>query len=564
MMKVTLTILFFVVSLQVRNVVDACTSILIGPDASEDGLGFVGQSDDGEGAGDRRLIYIAPRTHKKGDKRPIIDYGDFPRYVGYERQVPEYYPSEKLPNETKNVIGYVPQVERTFGYYEANYAIANDKGVQFGESTTSAKIFSRSVSNGGKSLLSMYSLSRLAAERASTSREAIEIMGELAETYGFYGDPAPDTGGESLLVADSNEQFIFHVLAADEEEGGAIWCAQKIASDEITIVANAFVIGYVDTNTTDFLYSENMHSIALKRGWWNGEDKLHFTRAFSAGEYTSRYYSGRRMFAFWNALAPSLEVPASYDSYLASIGETYPVSAKSDRKVSIHDVFFNVYRNYYQGTRFDLSVGVAAGPFGTPVRYKPGPNENKLAGTCGSKDDTGACSHWERSIASFRSDLVALTQFGEKSDSSYLWFLPGAALSGVFVPLSVSSGKVPEELSGCLNTKVDRTKLSWVFRELVQFAYPRWIHVKDRIAQVASELESASYESVIMNKGDADVNARKVVQRWRELYDELLVQYSDGWNYQNHEAGRLGYPMSWLKEINYADSGVSPCEPTCI
>ena len=188
---------------------------------------------------------------------------------------------------------------------------------------------------------------------------------------------------------------------------------QKIASDEITIVANAFVIGYVDTNTTDFLYSENMHSIALKRGWWNGEDKLHFTRAFSAGEYTSRYYSGRRMFAFWTALAPSLEVPASYDSYLASIGETYPVSAKPDRKVSIHDVFFNVYRNYYQGTRFDLSVGVAAGPFGTPVRYKPGPNENKLAGTCGSKDDTGACSHWERSIASFRSDLVALTQFGE-------------------------------------------------------------------------------------------------------------------------------------------------------
>ena len=48
------------------------------------------------------------------------------------------------------------------------------------------------------------------------------------------------------------------------------------------------------------------------------------------------------------------------------------------------------------------------------------------------------------------------------------------------------------------------------------------------------------------------------------LDDELLVQYSDGWNYQNHEAGRLGYPMSWLKEVDYADSGVSPCEPTCI
>ena len=126
---------------------ESCTSILIGPDASEDGMGFVGQSDDGEGAGDRRLVYVSPQTHAAGDKRPIIDYSDFPRYVGYERKVPEYYPSEQLPNETKNIIGYIPQVQRTFGYYEANYAIANDAGVQFGESTCSAKIYSKSVSN---------------------------------------------------------------------------------------------------------------------------------------------------------------------------------------------------------------------------------------------------------------------------------------------------------------------------------------------------------------------------------------------------------------------------------
>jgi dipeptidase len=543
----------------------SCTSILIGPDASEDGMGFVGQSDDGEGAGDRRLVYVEERTHSKDELRPIIDYGDFPRYVGYERKIPEYYPSDRLPNETKNVIGHIPQVEKTFGYFEGNYAIANSEGVQFGESTVSAKIFAKSVSNGGPSLLSMYSLSRLAAERASTSREAVKIMGSLAEEFGFYGDPAPDTGGESLLVADSDEQFIFHVLAADEQKGGAIWCAQKIGKDEITIVANAFVIGFVDTNSSSFLYSENMHSIALKRGWWNGEDKLHFTRAFSAGEYTSRYYSGRRMWAFWNALAPSLEVPAEYDSYLASIGETYPVSAKPDRKVSRHDIFFNVYRNYYEGTSFDLSHGVAAGPFGTPVRYKPGLNEYKLAGSCGSKNDGGPCSHWERSIASFRSDLVALTQFGaKKSDESFLWFLPGSALSGVFVPLPVSNKKVPAELSDCLNTRVDRTKSMWAFRELVQFAYPRWIHLKDRIAQVASELEHSSYINVIQNQGDVDKNSKDVIQRWRELYNELLVQYSDGWSYENHKAGRLGYPMAWLKEVHYADSGVDPCEPTCI
>ncbi len=47
-------------------------------------------------------------------------------------------------------------------------------------------------------------------------------MGELAETYGFYpvlrGDSdealktVPNEGGESLLVGDSAEAWIFHIL----------------------------------------------------------------------------------------------------------------------------------------------------------------------------------------------------------------------------------------------------------------------------------------------------------------------------------------------------------------
>ena len=35
---------------------DACTSFMIGPDATADGVPIVAQSDDGEGAGDPRLV----------------------------------------------------------------------------------------------------------------------------------------------------------------------------------------------------------------------------------------------------------------------------------------------------------------------------------------------------------------------------------------------------------------------------------------------------------------------------------------------------------------------------
>merc|ERR1711935_876679 len=355
-----------------------CTSLMVGPEATSDASVWVGQSDDGGGAGDTRLVKVPPMDWPPGALRPIIDYQDYPRYVGTERKVPAYYPTALLPNSTRNVIGSIPQVSHTHGYLEADYAISNDQGLAFGESSTSARTYALSKPNG-PSLLSMYELSRLAAERTSTARAAVLLMGKLACSYGFYGDPKASGGGESLLVADPDEQWIFHVLPEAVSTGGAIWGAQRVPKDHATIVANAFVIGFMKTNDSDnFLFSDNMHTVAKANGWWDGRGELHFARAFSGGEYSSQFYSGRRMWAFWREVAPSLKVPSNYSSYLEAIGSVYPISAKPDKLVTAHDVFSKVYRNYYQGTPFDLSAGAGAGAFMNPIRIMPGPNEAKL------------------------------------------------------------------------------------------------------------------------------------------------------------------------------------------
>ena len=531
----------------VAGVSEACTSILIGPGATADGTVWVGQSDDGEGAGDARMVWVPAMDWPAGSERPVFDYEDFPRYVGRERRVEAYYPSASLPNETENRIGSIPQVNHTFGYYEGDYAISNEHGVAFGESTVSAKIFTKPVSAGGKALLSMYELSRLAAERCATATCAVETMGALAERHGFWGSPERDTGGESLLVADKDAQWIFHVLAADEAEGGAIWCAEKIPRDHAAVVANAFVIGYVDEASDAFKYSETMHAIAKARGFWDGDGKLHFTRAFSAGEYTSHAYSGRRMWAFWSVVAPSLGVPDDYEVYVDAVGAVLPVHARTDAALVDRDaVLSKVYRNYYQGTKYDLSAGKAAGPFGTPVRYKPGPGEKAVAGACGS--DGAPCESWERSIASFRSVNIHLTNLGDHV-APVSWFLPASSLGGVFVPVPVRDAKVPEALSDALNTKVDRTKAFWVFRELAQFAYPRWNLVKDKIAALQKDLEANGARAL-----DANDHAAAVVQAWRGLHDDLLVQFSDGWNYDGVSANVVGYPADWLERVDFGSA----------
>ena len=86
-------------------------------------------------------VYVPPLDWPPGALRPVINYGNFPRYVGKERRVPAYYPTALLPNATQNLIGQMPQVNHTYGYYEGDYAISNEHGLSFGESTCSARTY---------------------------------------------------------------------------------------------------------------------------------------------------------------------------------------------------------------------------------------------------------------------------------------------------------------------------------------------------------------------------------------------------------------------------------------
>ena len=89
-------------------------------------------------------------------------------------------------------------------------------------------------------MIEIRQLSLLALERTKTARDAVKLMGALAEKYGYYGadwsggDGSLAEAGEALSVVDKEVAWIFHVLP-DDTGASAVWAAQRVPDDHVSI-----------------------------------------------------------------------------------------------------------------------------------------------------------------------------------------------------------------------------------------------------------------------------------------------------------------------------------------
>jgi dipeptidase len=407
----------------------ACTTIAAGRLATADGSVLVSQSDDGDGALDARLVAIPAADHPANATRPIFADGDgYPRYIG--ARAPPYYPTAADPTPTV-ASGSVPQIAHTHAYYEGDYGMLNSEGVGIGETSCSARILAPAAAPAGP-LLPVEELTRLAMERTNTSRGAVQLMGAFAEQYGFFGvlrrpqtlAAVPNEGGESLMVGDAREAWVFHVLS-DGTSSGAVWCAERVDDDKVAVVANMFTIRDVDLADKAgkrFLWSESMTRVAAAKGWWEEGAPFDFTKIYSYGEYYARGYSSRRMWRAFTLLDPALDLAPELSEPLFEKA-VYPFAVTPAALITAQDAMA-LHRDYYQNTTYDLSQGLAAGPWGLPVRFNPEQAYN------------GAVKgNWERPMGSFRTGYTVVVQLRDFGCGGVLHFAPHTSLGSTFVPL---------------------------------------------------------------------------------------------------------------------------------
>jgi len=182
--------------------VQPCTSILVTKGASKDGSVIITYNCDGEFL--PHLQYIPAQDHKPGEFIEIRSYDG--KLKGKIKQVAHTYAVVGLMNEYQLAIG-----ETTFG---GRKELRNPDG-----------------------LLHYWTLMNRALQRAKSAREAIKVMTDLVEEYGYAST------GESFSIADPNEAWIMEMIGPGPGGKGAIWVALKIPDGQVCAHANMSRIG---------------------------------------------------------------------------------------------------------------------------------------------------------------------------------------------------------------------------------------------------------------------------------------------------------------------------------
>ena len=211
----------------------ACTTLVFGRKATKDGSVLASHTNDADGAGAGNINHV---------------------------------PAQDWPANSTRAPG-IPQISHTYAYHEEGYAAMNEHQVGLGESTC-ACVFNGA---GGSAKINIVALSQIGLERGATAQEAIAIMGSLAEENGFEGDGSFEGSGESLMVVDKVEAWLFHILP-DDTGSSAVWCALKVPDDHFAVVANAFAIREVNVSlrggaSPTLLFSDSMLRVSRERGW---------------------------------------------------------------------------------------------------------------------------------------------------------------------------------------------------------------------------------------------------------------------------------------------------------
>lgn len=480
---------------------DACTNLIAGKKATTDGSVMITYAADSHNLyGD---LSHTPRTkHAPGAMRKVVEW-DTNKPLG---EIPQ-------PAETYNVVGNM-----------------NEYQVAIGETTWGGH--EELADTTGNSIIDYGSLIQIALERSKSAREAIKVMTDLVDEYGYASE------GESFSIADKDEVWVMEMIGKGAEKG-AVWIAVRIPDDAISGHANEPRIRKVDWNDKEnVMYSPDVISFARKKGYFNGKDEdFSFADAYADHDAGTRRGCDARVWTYFRRFQPETDKYFAWCNFESN--DPMPLYVIPERKVSLKEMQESM-RDHFEGTPYEMTSDIGAGPYHVPYRWRPMTYE---------VDGKTYCM--ERAIGTQQTGWSFVSQSRDwlpDPVGGIIWFGTDDTNTSVYMPFYCSMTEVPSQLEKGDINNFSMDSNFWMNNWVANQAYNRYDQMIPDIRKVQSNLEEGFQNSrpqmdehlvALFNQGDLEgltktVNAegaqfaKNATDNYRDLAMYLLVKYMDG------------------------------------
>ena len=450
---------------------DACTNFIVTRGASTDGSNMVTYAADSHG------LYGTLYQHIPGKYTEWMDVTEWDtgRYIGKIKQAAVTYRTLGNSNEhslfiTETTFGGRPELEDPNG------------GIDYG------------------------SLIYITLQRAKTAREAIDIIVDLANTYGYC------SSGESFSIVDAEEAWIMELIGKGPQDKGIVWVARRIPDGYVSGHANqARITTFPWNDPENCLYAADVADVARKFGWFDGANEdFSFAEAYAPLDFGAMRGCEARVWAFFRTVAADMD---KYEDYAMghNPANRMPLWVKPAAKVSPKQLM-DCMRDHYEGTKMDMTTDIGAGGEGCPYRWRPMYFE---------VDGVEYCN--ERATATQQTAFWLVGQ-ARPGKTGILWFGTDDAATSPLTPIYVTSTEVPECLRDGNGTMLQYsdTSMFWITNRVAQFAYLRYNVVGKHVREVVDMWENKMLECVPAM--DAKIGSAKNAKKAQKVATELSVE----------------------------------------
>ena len=516
---ISITVVLFALSAAFRA--DACTNVIITRGASADGSNMISY------AADSHWLYGELYFSKAAKWKP-----------GTMLKITEW--------DSYRPLGEIAQVEKTF----QTVGNMNEHQLIIAETTWGG----REEQMDPEGIMDYGSLIYVTLQRATTAREAIDMIVSLASEYGYPSE------GETFSIADKDEAWVMDLVGKGDKEKGIVWVARRIPDGYICAHANqARITTFPLDDPDNCIYAEDVITFARKCGYFSGEDaEFSFRDAYNPMDFSGARGCDARAWSAFNILcdgvftyeengsevsrpaADWLDYAMGYD-----LAGEMPLFVKPSRKITPKDVA-DVMRDHYEGTPMDMTQDIGAGGNALPYRWRP------MNFVVDGKKYVN-----ERAIATQQTGFWFVAQSrGWLPDQigALVWFGTDDAATSYLTPIYVNTKKVPEcfRVGNGNLLEYSPTSSFWVNNRISNACYKMYNQMAPFVREAIDRFENeqmfdkvkANDEKLLklfnskklfrkyrIRKALTDYTVGTAQQQfslWQKLEETLLVKFIDG------------------------------------